>query len=71
MIVLGDWYYPNGTGVANNGEMWKFYRDRGPSVVRLNKRRGGEDGIYHCEIPDTAGVNQTIYIGVYTAGSGK
>ena len=52
MTVLGDWYYPNGTGVANNSEMWEFYRDRGLSVVRLNKRGGGEEGIYHCEIRD-------------------
>ena len=69
--VLGDWYYPNGTGVANNGEMWEFYRDRGPSVVRMNRRRGGVTGIYRCVIPDAAGVNQTIYIGVYTANTGE
>ena len=69
--ILGDWYYPNGTGVANNGEMWEFYRDRGQSVVRMNRRRGGVTGIYCCVIPDAAGVNQNIYIGVYTAASGK
>ena len=69
--ILGDWYYPNGTGVANNGERWEFYRNRGPSVVRLNRRRGGVTGIYHCEIPDAAGVNKTIYTGVYTATSGE
>ena len=63
--ILGNWYYPNGTGVVNNGEGWEFYRNRGPSVVRLNRRRGGVMGIYHCVIPDAAGVNQTIYIGVY------
>ena len=63
--ILGDWFYPNRSKVANNGDMWDFYRNRGPSVVRLNRRRGGEEGIYHCVIPDTAGVNQTIYIGVY------
>ena len=38
--------------------MWEFYRNRGPSVVRLNRRRGGEEGIYRCVIPDMAGVNQ-------------
>ena len=59
--ILGDWYYPNGTGVANNGLQWEFYRNRGPSVVRLNRRRGGVNGIYRCEIPDTTGVDQTIY----------
>ena len=70
-VILGDWYYPNGTGVANSGLQWEFYRNRGPSVVRLHRRRGGVDGIYHCEIPDAAGVDQTMYIGVYAANTGK
>ena len=74
-VTLGDWYYPNGTGVANAfvafDIQWDFYRNRGQSVVRMNRRRGGVNGIYHCVIPDTTGVDQTIYIGVYTAGSGE
>ena len=69
--ILGDWYYPNGTGVVNSLNMWEFYRNRGQSVVRLNRRRGGVNGIYHCVMPDIAGVNRTIYIGVYTADSGE
>ena len=69
--ILGDWYYPNGTGVANNGDEWEFYRNRGPSVVRLNRRRGGVNGIYRCEIPDAAGVDQTMFIGVYSASTGE
>ena len=69
--VLGDWYYPNGTGVANSGQQWEFYRSRGPSVVRLHRRRGEVTGIYRCEIPNAAGVNQTMYVGVYTADTGE
>ena len=69
--ILGDWYYPNGTGVANNGEMWEFYRSRSQSVVSLNRRRGGVTGIYRCVIPDAAGVDQTMYVGVYTADTGE
>ena len=74
--ILGDWFYPNGTRVPNTiinryYERWEFYRNRGQSVVRLHRRRGGVTGIYHCVIPDTAGVNQTLYIGVYTASTGK
>ena len=69
--VLGDWYYPNGTGVANSGLQWEFYRNRDQSVVRLNRRRGGVTGIYHCVIPDTTGVDQTMFIGVYTADTGE
>ena len=63
--ILGGWYYPNGTQVVNMGDGWEFYRNRGQSVVRLHRRRGGVPGIYRCVIPDTAGVNQTIYIEVY------
>ena len=75
-VTLGDWYYPNGTGVANfiialPDVQWEFYRNRGQSVVRMNRRRGGVNGIYHCEIPDIAGVDQTIYIGVYNASTGE
>ena len=69
--VLGYWYYPNGTGVPNNGVMWEFYRNRGQSVVRLNRRRVGVTGIYCCEIPDIISVTQFIYIGVYTANTGE
>ena len=76
MVNLGDWYYPNGTGVVNSIVVqpdlrWEFYRNRGQSVVRMNRRRGGVNGTYHCEIPNAAGVDQTIYIGVYTAGTGE
>ena len=69
--ILGDWYYPNGTGVPNSGLNRDFYRNRGQSVVRLNRRRGGVSGIYRCVIPDAAGVNQTMFIGVYTADAGE
>ena len=69
--ILGDWYYPNHTGVANSGAMWEFYRNRGQSVIRLHRRRGGVAGIFRCVIPDAAGVNQTMFIGVYTTDTGK
>jgi len=73
--VLGDWHYPNGTRVPNTilgyGYIWDFYRNRGQSVVRMNRRSGGVNGIYHCVIPDTACANQTIYIGVYTVSTGE
>ena len=37
----------------------------------MHRRRGGEEGIYHCEIPDAMNVTQTIYIGVYSASTGE
>ena len=73
--AIGNWFFPNGTGVPNSiigdGIMWEFYRNRKNMVLNMHRRRGGENGIYHCEIPDTAGVYQIIHIGVYTAGAGE
>ena len=67
----GNWYFPNGSSrVPSNGNLnTTFYRTRGQMVVRLNHRRGGEEGIYRCEIPDSVDVTQTIYIGVYSANT--
>ena len=60
-VVYGNWFFPNKTRAPSEGTKWDFYRDRGASVVRLNRRRGGEDGIYRCVIPDTLNITQTIY----------
>ena len=64
--VLGNWFFPNGTRVPSPGIQWDFHRTRGQSIVHLQRRRGGEDGIYRCEILDAMNVYQTIYIGVYS-----
>ena len=68
---LGHWFYPNGTRVRVLKMNWDFYRGRGSMVVRINRRRGGVDGIYRCEIPDATNVPQTIYIGVYNTSTGE
>ena len=68
--VLGNWFYPNETRVLSLGNNTDFYRTREQMEVLLHRRRGGEDGIYRCEIPDSENVLQTIYIGVYNASSG-
>ena len=69
--ILGDWYYPNDTGIPNIGEMRDFYRNRGASVVRMHRRRDGVTGIYRCTIPNATGVDQTMFIGAYTASTGE
>ena len=40
-------------------------------MVRLNRKRGGDDGIYRCEIPDSMNVIQNMYIGVYMTSTGE
>ena len=75
--AMGNWFFPNGSRVPSSivnetsKEQWDIYRTRGQSVVRLHRRRGGEDGVYRCEIPDAMNVTQKIYIGVYTANTGE
>ena len=73
MSVRGKWFLPSGSKVANetSSELRDLYSERGQVVVRLNLGRIGEEGIYHCEIPDSLNVTQTIYIGVYAAGNGE
>ena len=69
--ALGNWFFPNGTRVPSPGNQWDFHRTRGQMVVGMNRRTGGVEGIYRCEIPDTFGFTQTIYIGVYSASTGE
>ena len=68
---LGSWFYPNGTRVPSQSSNWDFYRGRGSMVVFMHRGRGGEGGIYHCTIPDSMNVPQTIYIGVYNTSTGE
>ena len=73
-VYTGDWYFPNGTRVPSSGMQWDIHRTRGQQMVVFHRRRGGEDGVYRCDIRDTmnvAVVTQTIYIGVYSARTGE
>ena len=67
----GNWYFPNGTRTPSSGNQWDLHRTRGQMVVSLHRRRGGEDGVYRCVLPDVLNVTQTIYIGVYTTDTGE
>ena len=71
---LANWFSPNGTKIPNetvSGEELDIYQTRDQMVVRMHRRRGGEEGIYRCEIPISMNVTQTIYIGVYSASTGE
>ena len=69
--ALGNWFFPNGTRVPSSDKQSDFHRTRGDMAVLLHRRRGGEDGVYYCVVPDKEGNDQTTYIGVYTAGTGE
>ena len=69
--ATGNWFFPNGTRVPSSGGQWDFHRTRGDMTVFLHKRRGGVDGVFYCVVPDKEGIQQTTYIGVYTAGTGE
>ena len=70
-LFIGQWFFPNGSRLPSSGQQWDFFRTRGQSMVRMNRRRGGVNGIYSCVVPDAMNVTQTIYIGVYTGSTGK
>ena len=74
----GDWVGPNGMvvggltlGVSN---VPGFMRNRDPMIVRLLRRTTTDpplEGIFHCEVEDNTGTQQTVYVGVYNSGGGK
>ena len=65
----GNWFFPNGTRVPSHDVNWDIYRTRGHMLVYLHRKRGGMEGNYCCEIPDSTNIMQTIYIEVYTPKS--
>ena len=69
--ALGNWFFPNGTRVPGDGMNLDISRTRGHMVVSMNRRKGGVEGIYRCEIADTFGFIQTLYIRVYSANTGE
>ena len=65
-VAEGEWKFPNGTLVDSNtiniqaGGINYFFRNRGPSVVRLNRRGSpSERGRFSCEL-----LGDTIYINI-------
>ena len=71
-MAQGHWYHPDGTQVesftlqsAIDPTINFFARDRTSGAVRL--RRFGnpsERGRFHCEVPNAAGDNVTVYVNI-------
>ena len=64
----GNWYDVTGEEVQQgpDGDS-NLYVTRGDGVVYLNRRRGG---MWRCDIPDSNGVQQSIYIYLGTLSRG-
>ena len=68
----GNWYDETGGEVqqGSDGDS-DLYVTRGDGVVYLNrKNRGGSSGMWRCDILDSNGVQQSIYIYLGTPTSG-
>ena len=67
----GNWYDVTGGEVQQgpDGDS-NLYVTRGDGVVYLNRRRGGQSGMWRCDIPDSNGVQQSIYIYLGTGITG-
>ena len=67
----GNWYDETG-GEVQQGSVGNsnLYVTRGNGVVYLNRRRGGSSGMWRCDIPDSNGVLQSIYIYLGTSETG-
>ena len=68
----GNWYDVTGGEVHQgpDGDS-NLYVTRGDGVVYLNRRRGGQSGMWRCDIPDSNGVQQSIYIYLGTSATGE
>ena len=67
----GNWSNETGGEVQqeSDGDS-NLYVTRGDGVVYLNRRTGGSTGMWRCDIPDSNGVKQSIYIYLGTPTSG-
>ena len=67
----GNWYDVTGGEVQQGPDgNHSLYVTRGDGVVYLNRRTGGQSGMWRCDIPDSNGVQQSIYIYLGTSATG-
>ena len=68
--VTREWYLPDGRPVTSANS--PFIRTQASSAVSLHNAPFSSttppSGVFRCEIPDASGINQNIYVGVYTPG---
>ena len=65
----GGWFSPTGDSLHEGADgASTLYLTRGPGFVRLNRITGGTSALYWCDVPDSSGVLQRFYVGLYTSG---
>ena len=69
--LAGEWYFPNGAQVPIEGAARAiasssyFFRNRGQSVVRLNRvKNPPERGLFQCIVPNAEEEMQTLHINI-------
>ena len=68
---VGNWFDRNGSEVHQEpGGDTNLYVTRGERVVYLNRNKGGAIGMWRCDIPDSDGMMQSIYIYLGTPTTG-
>ena len=69
---MGNWYDPGGMEVSEQADGDSdSYVTRGDGVVYLNRRRGGQSGMWRCDIPDNSEHTQSLYIYMGTGTNGR
>ena len=68
---VGNWFDRNGNEVHQGaGGDTNLYVTRGEGVIYLNRIKGGAIGMWRCDIPDSDGMMQSIYIYLGTPNTG-
>ena len=68
---VGNWFDRDGNEVHQGGDgATDLYVTRGGRVVYLHRITGGGPGMWRCDIPDSDGMMQSIYIYLGTSTTG-
>ena len=68
---VGNWFDKDGNKVHQGaGSDADLYVTRGEGAVYLNRKNGGTSGMWRCDIPDSDGLIQSIYIYLGTRFTG-
>ena len=64
--ALGEWFFPNGSPVRFPGSGDDIYRNRGPGIVRLNRRNNttSPTGQFCCVLPDATLTNMITCVNI-------